>query len=288
LLAFEKEGLVDEIKAYAADARAMTKPLHDMALKLYRTYLCSGGMPEAVAQMAAVEGDVLRFDEAILSDIIAAYLSDMGKYIATPMEKARIEAIYRSIPRQLGNRSSKFQYAKINKSARARDYESALDWLLASNMVIKSDLAQTPRMPLKSHVEDGFFKLYLSDVGLLRHLLEIDCASIMLDRDFNAKGLLTENYVATELTLSGIPLYYWRDAHSAEVDFLMQDYDASILPVEVKSGVNKKMSSMKAYIEKYRPQSSIRLLQSNFGATHDILTIPLYAAFCLEETRDKS
>jgi predicted AAA+ superfamily ATPase len=98
LLAFEKEGLVEEIKSCAADARAMTKPLHDMALKLYRTYLCSGGMPEAVVQMAAMEGDVLRFDEAILSDIMAAYLSDMGKYIATPMEKARIEAIYRSIP----------------------------------------------------------------------------------------------------------------------------------------------------------------------------------------------
>jgi len=278
--AFDQKALIQEIRACHESNSPMIGALHEKAIELYRTYLCSGGMPEAVQQIVDVEGDVLRMDETILSDIITSYTSDMSKYIHTPMERARIEAIYGSVPVQLDNMSGKFQYAKVNKSARCRDYESALNWLISSSMIQKSSRVEVPRMPLKGYAKDGYFKLYLSDVGILRHQLGIRPAEIMLDTDFALKGILTENYVANQLVSCGIPLFHWRDDNRAETDFLL-DRPEGIIPIEVKSGRNKKSASLKSYIDTFAPPYAIRLLQRNFGFTNGIKTIPLYATFCL-------
>jgi predicted AAA+ superfamily ATPase len=278
--AFGQKELVQEIRDCFDEGHPMVKPLNDQALERYRTYLCSGGMPEAVQQMVDTQGDVLRFNERILANIITSYISDMSKYILTPMERARLEAVYRSVPVQLDNKSGKFQYAKVDKSARSREYESALNWLTASSMVLKNNAVDPPKMPLKGYERDGYFKLYLNDVGLLRHLLRIRPADIMLDTVFELKGILTENYVANQLVALDIPLNYWRNPHEAEIDFLLDLFDG-IIPIEVKSGRNKKSTSLKTYIQTFKPPYAIRILQKNFGTTNNIRTIPLYATFCL-------
>ena len=54
------------------------------------------------------------------------------------------------------------------------------------------------------------FKLYLSDVGLLTSLLEIQYNDILLDNSFLYKGNIAENYVATQLVRNGLSLYYWK------------------------------------------------------------------------------
>jgi len=258
----------------------MSAPLHEKALELYRTYLCSGGLPEAVQQMVSVEGDVLRFQDEVLAGIISAYLSDMSKYLLSPREGSRIEAVYNSIPSQLNNRSGKFQYAKVSKSARSRDYESALNWLVSSGLVLRSNAVEVPLMPLKGYERDGFFKLYLNDPGLLRQMMRIRPADIMLDTAFELKGVLSESYVAGQFDALGIPLAYWKDANRAEVDFLL-DLPEGIVPVEVKSGSHKRSSSLNAYIEEFSPPYALRILQGNFDQTNQLRTIPLYAAFCL-------
>lgn len=278
--AFGQEGLVQEIRVCHDSGLSMSLPLHQKALELYRTYLCSGGMPEAVADIVGADGDVLRFNERILSNIAASYLSDMGKYIHTPMERARIEMVYSSVPAQISNLSGKFQYAKVNTSARSRDYGSALDWLVASAMVVKSNAVDPPKMPLKGYQRDGFFKIYLNDVGLLRHHLGIRPADIMLDTPFELKGVLAENYVANQLAAIDIPLLYWRDANRAEIDFLL-DRPEGIAPIEVKSGQHKKSASLANYIQGFGPPYAVRILQKNFGNVNNIRTIPLYATFCL-------
>ena len=40
----------------------------------------------------------------------------MNKYVNNKYEAAKNESIYRSIPVQIGNKSNKFQYAKIEKN----------------------------------------------------------------------------------------------------------------------------------------------------------------------------
>ena len=147
LMANGNQGLIDEIyKCYNGNI-PMDTVLHEKALNLYRLYLCVGGMPEAIKNLIDNDKDILKFDKTIIEDIILSYLNDMNKYVQNKAESIKIEAIYKSIPSQLGNKSNKFQYGKISSNARKRDYETALDWLLSSTMVHKCTILNKVEIP---------------------------------------------------------------------------------------------------------------------------------------------
>ena len=237
-------------------------------------------MPEAVANIVSNEGDILRFDTRILRDIYRSYLNDMHRYIISPLEASRIDAVYHSIPSQLVNQSRKFQYSKIRQGARSRSYESALEWLIASGMVYRSAVSAKPEPPLKGYADEEQFKLYLNDPGILCSLLGLRLSEVMLDGDYQYKGVLTESYVAGQFVLAGIPLYYWRSDNTAEIDFLLDTPDG-IAPVEVKSGGNTRSASMELYRKRFSPKKLFRISANNFGMVNGIVSIPLYAAHLL-------
>lgn len=147
LMANGNQGLIDEIYKCYNDNVPMDTVLHEKALNLYRLYLCVGGMPEAIKNLLDNDKDILKFDKSIIEDIILSYLNDMNKYVQNKAESIKIEAIYKSIPSQLGNKSNKFQYGKISSNARKRDYETALDWLLSSTMVHKCTILNKVEIP---------------------------------------------------------------------------------------------------------------------------------------------
>jgi len=282
LLALDQTELAKLIRECSMGNKTMSDPVHQKCLNLFRRYLCVGGMPEAVNDLVSKDNEVLRFDRSILDDIYESYIADMSKYINNKPEAAKIEAIYRSVPAQIGNRSSKFQYSKVKKGARGRDYDLALSWLVASEMVYQCNAIQTPKMPLKGYLDASVFKLYLNDPGILCNLVDIRYPSIMLDENHEYKGILIESYVASQLVCSGIPLHYWRSENNAEIDFLVQT-DDGVIPIEAKSGRNKVSSSLKRYREEYAPKWVIRLQARNFGFVGGVKTIPLYAAFAIAD-----
>lgn len=49
------------------------------------------------------------------------------------------------------------------------------------------------------------------------------------------KGALAENYVCNSLVQCGLKPYYWESNGKAEVDFVVQDKEGNIIPIEVKS-----------------------------------------------------
>ncbi len=281
LMATSINGIIDEIRKCYNKMQPLSQPLHEKLLKLYRLYLCIGGMPQAVDNIVKVDQDIFKFDKEIITNIIESYLNDMNQYILNSTEKSRIEAIYKSIPSQLGNTSNKFQYAKINSNARSRDYESAMQWLIASTMVYKCNLIKTVQIPPKAYCDEEYFKLYLSDVGLLTSLLEIKYNDILLDSDFIYKGNIAENYVAQTFVSKGISLYYWKSNSDAEVDFILYNEDG-LIPIEVKASNNVTSKSLNSYIKQYKPKYSIRLSTKNFGFENNIKSIPLYAAFLIK------
>jgi predicted AAA+ superfamily ATPase len=274
-----RRDLADQIRACFEADEPMSAPLHSLCLDLCHAHMAVGGMPEAVADLVGRGGDVMGFEGRILDDIRASYLADMTKYVVSKQESVRIEAIYDSIPSQLGNAAGKFQYAGVAKGARSRDYESALSWLVASGMVLRCAMVTTAEMPLKGFERDGFFKLFLSDTGLLCSALGLRRSAIMLDEDFRYKGVVAENYTAAQLAVSG-PLFYWRHDNSGEVDFLL-DRPEGIVPVEVKAGRDVRSASLDAYRRRFTPPYAIRVSARNFGRAEGFKSIPLYAVFCL-------
>ena len=280
LMATSSQGLIDEIYRCYNEVIPMTNALHDKLLNLYRLYLCVGGMPQAVQKIVDVNQNIFDFDKTIVKNIIESYLNDMNQYILNNTEKSRIEAIYKSIPSQLGNVSNKFQYTKINSNARSRDYETALQWLISSTMIYKCNLLKAIQIPPKAYADEEYFKLYISDVGLLTSLLEIQYNDILLDNNFLYKGNIAENYVAEQLVRNGVSLYYWKSNSDAEIDFILYNEDG-LIPIEVKASDNITSKSLNSYIRKYNPKYSIRISAKNFGFENNIKSIPLYAAFLI-------
>lgn len=281
LMANRKQSLIDEIKGCYENNIAMDSVLHNKSLDLYRLYLCVGGMPEAINNLIINNNDILKFDRSIIEDIYKSYLNDMNKYVDNKYEASKIESIYNSIPSQLGNQSNKFQYGKISSNARKRDYETALNWLLSSTMVHKCTILNKVEIPPLGFIIDDHFKLYLSDIGILLNMLQVQYKDIILDNLLQYKGIIAENYVATQLIANKNSLIYWESGNKAEVDFILYNNDG-IIPIEVKANDNVGSQSLNVYMKRYNPKYAIRLSTKNFGITNNIKSIPLYAAFLIK------
>ena len=281
LMANGNLALIDEIRNCYNNLTPMDTVLHNKILELYKLYLCVGGMPEAVKNLLVNDKNILRFDKSIIEDIYQSYLSDMNKHIDNKFEASKIERIYKSIPLQLGNQSNKFQYGKLSNDARKRDFAEPLNWLLSSTMIHKCVLLNKVEIPPLGFVIDDHFKLYLSDVGILLNMLKVKYNDVILDNLLQYKGIIAENYVATQLVANNIPLIYWESGNKAEVDFILYN-DDGIIPIEVKANDNVSSQSLNIYIKRYNPKYAIRISTKNFGYSNNIKSIPLYATFLIK------
>ncbi len=280
LIALKEEMLIKEIKNHYESNEKIMNPIHEKALKLYKKYLVLGGMPALINNYILNDCNIAHVNFELQEQIITSYLADMNKYTVVS-EGVKNSAIYNSIPKELARVNNTFKYSIVDKDARRIRYESSLDWLLASNMILKCELAEKNESPLKAFASSDKFKLYLSDVGLLRALSNLDYTEILLDKNEMYKGVLTENYIACELYPKYKELYYYTFARY-EIDFLIK-IDGEIIPVEVKSGRRTNSKSLGEYIKKYNPKYSIRISSKNFGFENNIKSVPLYAVFCINK-----
>ena len=267
LKALGEEKLLKIIEDSYKNNEPMLESLHQKALRLYYDYMCIGGMPASILEYIENGKNINKFNDEINQIIITSYLADMAKYTEN-IESIRNNKIYNSIPAQLGKENKKFKYSIVEKSARAREYESSLEWLISSNMILRCEGIKIPKSPLKAYVDNNF-KIYLSDIGLLRVLSKISINEIITNRNMLYKGILAENYVAEVLFSKKRELYYWQlDSGKYEVDFLI-NIEGDIIPIEVKASDNITSKSLNYYI--------IRISTKNFGFSNNIKSIPLYA-----------
>jgi len=255
--------------------------LHDTALDLYKTYLVVGGMPQAVLEYVNTKD--FNFVLAAQKTINDAYIADMAKY-ATAQETTKIMAAWASIPAQLSKENRKFQYKVIKSGARAYEYETPLDWLKFAGIINKCVRVKEGKLPLTAYADNDSFKVYMMDTGLLCSKFGI-AANVVLNGapTFDGfKGALAENYICQCLTANGFTPFYWSSPGKAELDFVFQDSQGNIVPLEGKSADNAKAKSLRQFVSIYKPAYSVRVSAKNFGYENDIKSIPLYALFCLK------
>ena len=70
---------------------------------------------------------------------------------------------------------------------------------------------------------------------------------------------------------------YWSEREEKEIDFVIQ-YAGEIIPVEVKSGENRKASTFKNYEKEKCPKWAIRFSRRNLKRDGGFVNIPLYLA----------
>lgn len=279
LMATSNEILIDMIKSSYAMNKPMQTPLHEKALKLYRTYLIVGGMPDCVNEF--ISKNDFDFVKIKQQEIYRDYTADMIKY-ATNAESVRHEATFNSIPSQLAKQNKKFQYKLICENARSRNYEDSIRWLAKAGIVLQCYKVNQGKTPLEFYKDNASYKIYMSDVGLLSSKLMISPSVILSDINFGgeAKGAITENYVAEQLVANKLNIYYWESNSTAEVDFILQLEENSI-PLECKASENVRSKSLSVFLSKYNPSYAIRVSSKNFGFENNIKSVPLYAIFCI-------
>ena len=280
LMACGRSYLVDEIKECYNLNKPMPEPFHQEALKLYKTYLYVGGMPEVIEEYLKNNNyDLVKIKQLA---ILESYFNDMGKYNkATEIPKAK--QVYKSISTQLARENRKFKYSSIKSGGRASEFANAIEWLSLAGVANQLYRVEKIKLPLNAYKSLNDFKFYMNDVGLCSASQDVFIDDILFDNPaFNDfKGGLTENYVNNQLISNKFNSFYWTSGNQAEIDFIVRiNYD--IIPIEVKASDNTRSKSLNEYIKRFNPEYAIRISSKNFGFENNIKSVPLYAAFCIK------
>lgn len=239
-----------------------------------KAYFIIGGMPEVVDSWVKYK-DMEKVNK-IQDNILKSYESDFSKH-TTNIEANRISIIWNSIPAQISKENKKFLYQVAKEGARAREYESAVNWLRDANVVNKIYNVTKPSMPLIAYNDLASFKMYLNDVGLLRKKTDLN-SKVIIEEDKlfqEFKGALTENYVLQTLVANGLKPYYYTFDNRYEIDFIIQ-YQNEIIPIEVKAGKSVNNTSLKVYNEINKPNARIRFSMKNLNKDDNLINIPLF------------
>ena len=265
------------------------KLISDRLTHLLKLYYYIGGMPEVVnTYLQTKDFSAVRSAQ---NEILSNYANDFSKHVPA-MLAAKLSLLWESIPHQLAKENKRFIYKEVDNKMRARDLESAMDWLFRAGLIYRVDRINEPSLPIGAY-RDGAFKLYFLDVGLLGAKCELEVSTILeksaIFKEF--KGALTEQFVQQELRAeSQISPHYWQsDTFRAEVDFVIQT-SMNVVPIEVKAEHNTKAKSLLNYCRKYKPVLAVRISMNDFSENNletsettniTLLDIPLYATFML-------
>lgn len=255
-------------------------PFHKVALDLFQEYLTTGGLPEVV--MASLDGRNCYEIDAIKQKIIDVYKKEIA------LNKVLIDIprgleVFSSVPNQLRKENKKFQYGLMGPGKRAKEYESAINYLVNNHLLYRSYKIQNVKSPLSSCRETDSFKLYLPDDGLLFTMLHLNAKQLAFDEKI--KETLYENHIAKTLVEAGYSLYYYQSEGKAEVNFVIQNRMGKIIPIEIATRSMSKAKSLSVFIKKFVVQQAYRITENNFSTKKEVRYIPIYAVFCLNDNK---
>jgi predicted AAA+ superfamily ATPase len=251
----------------------------------YREYLITGGMPEVVSSW--INNHDIVAVETIQREILSDYEKDFVKY-ASASEFPKLILIWNAIPAQLAKDNQKFIFSHVKHGMRARDLEDSLRWLISAGLIYKVEKIERPYIPVTTYADTTYFKIYFSDVGLLRRMSKFPADVVFGTSPLTAdmRGILTENFVLTELIANGFQRpYFWKSGGIAEVDYIIQK-GIDVIPVEVKSAKGTRSRSLTEYRKKYSPRVAVRISLNNIARHSDeygeVLEMPIYLIWRLK------
>ena len=292
LWALDNETLMPLIQTCYEKKQPMGQALHRKAMDYFRQYMIVGGMPQAVARYVETRD----FDsiDRVKRAILELYRADIVKHAAG--YDIKVEQIFDNIPAQLQKHDKKFKLSSLKKEARFRDYDDALFWLSDAMIANICYNSTAPSIGLKLNMDRLTLKCYMADTGLLiSHAFDENgivseeiYKKLLFDKLECNKGMIVENLVAQMLTAAGHKLYFYsnpsRDEVSErmEIDFLIAKSKISsrhnISPIEVKSGKNYTLTSLKKFRNKYAEQTDTPyvLHTGDLKEADGITYLPLY------------
>ena len=274
--------VIDYLSKSLENETPIAEAIHQRLRQLLLEYVVVGGMPEAVKTFFSTH-DINRVIQ-VQKNILDEYRDDMVKY-ARSEDKSRIRECFNSIPRQLSRDNKKFTYSIVRKGGRSKEYIGSLQWIEDAGIIQRCYNLQMPELPLSGNAVQDCFKIYTTDTGLFVSMLDEGTQGDILSGNLlTYKGAIYENLLADIFGKMGKKLYYYQKESGLEIDFVMR-YKGKCTLVECKSntGNAKSLKTILQHPEKYHIDSAIKLGNYNIGRTNNILTLPIYMAFLLNQ-----
>ncbi|MBQ0067316.1 MAG: ATP-binding protein [Phascolarctobacterium sp.] len=274
--------LISYVKTALQKEKIIPEAIHLQFKQLLLKYIVVGGMPAVVQHFVDTKdmSVVLQMQRNIVNE----YKDDMVKY-AENKNKVLIKECFESIPKQLSKENKKFQYSVVKKNGTSATFLGILQWLQDAGIVVKCNNLHNLELPLMAQANEDVFKIYMGDTGLFVSMLDDGTQFDILQGNLlSYKGAIFENLIADFFSKMGRKLYYFRKDSGLEIDFVIRYQGQSTL-VEVKStqGNAKSVKTIIGQPEKYHIQSAIKLGDYNIGRNGNVLTLPLYCGFLLDE-----
>ncbi len=289
LWALGDEKLVDYLMDFSFSS-PFPSAIHQVLLEKVRLYLLLGGMP-AVIQIYLDTRSIERAVQIQLA-LLQTYRADFSKY-GRRQEYAHLETLFAKIPHHA---TQQLKYSKINPDVDSRTLKGALEKLVLAGLMIPVYQSSASGLPLSATINPRKFKMLFMDVGLMLRAQGV-ISPLLLSEDilFLSQGAMMEQFVGQELLAYQYPysapeLFFWsREAKSsqAEVDYLIL-HGTQILPIEVKSKSVGHLKSIKRFMEEKNAPLGIRISEHPFSFKDQILSVPLYAIFGLQNYLSQS
>ncbi len=292
LWAIGNETLMDTIKKCYEERSPMGQALHRKAMDCFRQYMIVGGMPQAVEEYV----DTHDFDavDRVKRRILNLYRDDIQKHAAG--YELKVEAIFDELPSRLKNQNRHFKLSSIEKGARFAQYRDPLFWLSDAMIVNNCYNATEPNLGLRLNEDRTLLKCYMGDTGLLLShsfdengiVTEDVYRKLLLDKLEVNMGMILENIVSQMLVCTGRKLFFYSNSDREnkesrmEIDFLAAKGRITnrhnISPIEVKSGKNYTLTSIRKFMDKYAKQlhTPIVLHTADLKEEDGILYLPIY------------
>lgn len=272
--------VIDYLRNCCLQKITPSQNIHDQILKMFKTYLYVGGLPDAIKAYIDTK-NVFRIRE-VQEETHKYYSSDASKY--DHENSLKIKRIYDIIPSNIENKVKRVRFNDIEniKDSRFVKYQNEFDYLISSGIALDVKAISEPRFPLIQSSSKNLIKLYFNDVGILTNILyKYNINAILSDKEGINLGAVYETVVAQELIAHGHNLYYYDRRKVGKVDYLVDDYDNLCpLPIEVKSGrdgyeysaISKMLEIKEYHIKNAYIFSNDREIKIEKGITH----LPIY------------
>ena len=271
--------LVDACRS-ASPEKPLPEPIHKKLIDRMKIFLLIGGMPESVARY--VQSRDLLHSHEVLEDILVAFRNDFSKY-RLRMPFLVLNEVFESVMHQA---EGKFVYEHAATGIKNVRVKQALELLIMAGLAHPVTHSAANGIPLGAEANPKYRRIIPCDTGIFLHVLGIEKPDILLAKNFKAinRGALAEIFAGLELLKNGSTharrqLYCWhREKYqsSAQIDFLIQK-GLSITPIEVKSGTQGGMKSLKLFMQEKNICRGVRASLENFAEKDSFDIYPLYA-----------
>ena len=291
LIAAKKDRLTSFLKDFVP-GQDIAEPIHHQLMDMFRLFLVTGGMPEAVS--VYLDNGSLQQCQSIKHSLLSTFQDDFNKY-GKRIKSQHLQMLFKKIPLLAG---SKFKYVHVDRNERPVDLSKALDMLCQARIAFKVRHSSCTGIPIGATVNDKLFKVLFADIGLLStaaglNLLDFEKAEdVMLVNS----GAVCEQFIGQHLLFSQQfyqepELYYWvreKKNASAEVDYVISE-GPDIVPIEVKAGKSGTLKSLHLFLRENKRFLGIRFnsdrpsildsqtsLPDGVNIPYRLMSLPLY------------